>query len=124
MNRNSICVHATALVALCLSLDVAAAQASWTTPLRGSWVQTGTLAQGDVILAGRDGAAQIVVGDNENAAVHQAAEFLAGDIAKISGRRPSIETTPSREGGNIHLVTLGIGAVPAAVDTAAMRGQW
>jgi hypothetical protein len=27
---------------------------------------------------------QIVVGDDENAAVHQAAEFLAGDIEKIS----------------------------------------
>lgn len=124
MHRKRICVYAAALTALCFCAGVAVAQAPWTTPLRGSWVQAGTPGQGDVMLAGNAGTAQIVVGDNENAAVHQAAEFLAGDIAKISGHRPSIETTASGDGVNIHLLTLGNGAVPSAVDTRAMQGQW
>src|ERR1035438_7066718 len=67
---------------------VSAQTAPWTTPLRGSWVQTGPAAQGDIVLAAHDGTSQIVVGDDENAAVRQAAEFLAGDIEKISGHRP------------------------------------
>jgi hypothetical protein len=65
------------LVLCALTPSLASAQTTpWTTPLRGSWVQTGPPAQGDVILAGRDRASEIVVSDSENSAVHQAAEFL------------------------------------------------
>src|ERR1017187_7884642 len=97
--------------------------APWTAPLRGSWVQTGPAAQGDIVLAAKDGTSQIVVADDENAAVHQAAEFLAGDIEKISGHRPQIVKAPG-DRVNIRLVTLGHGEVPAAVDARAMQGQW
>ncbi len=61
----------------------------WTASLRGSWIQTGPAAQGDLILAGKDSIAEIVVAGNENSAVKQAAEFLAGDIEKISGEKTS-----------------------------------
>jgi hypothetical protein len=106
------------LLALCA---LASAQTvPWTTPLRGSWVQTGAPAQGDVRLAG----SEIVVSDDENSAVHQAAEFLAGDIEKISGQRPPVMKTPSADRVSIRLVTLGHGEVPAAVDAGAMQGQW
>src|SRR6266567_7168640 len=108
------------LLALCASAQTA----PWTTPLRGSWVQTGTPAQGDVILAAKDGASEIVVSDDENSVVHQAAEFLAGDIEKISGYKPSIVKMPSRNRVSIRLMTLGHGNLPAAVDSAAMQGQW
>ena len=101
-----------------------AQSAPWTAPLRGSWVQTGTPGPGDTNLASRDGASQIVVSDDENAAVHQAAAFLAADIEKISGHRPAIVTTPAGSGPSIRLVTLGLGEVPAAVGAAALQGQW
>jgi hypothetical protein len=87
-------------------------------------VQTGPAATGDVTLAAKDSASEIVVGDGENAAVHQAAEFLAGDIEKISGYRPPVVKTPGGDRVAIRLVTLGHGDVPATVDTAAMQGQW
>jgi len=114
------------LLALCaLASTLASAQTSpWTTPLRGSWVQSGPPAQGDVILAGKDGVGEIVVSDDENAAVHQAAEFLAGDIEKISGYRPSLVKTPGADKVGIRLVTLGHGEVPAEINAGAMQGQW
>jgi hypothetical protein len=96
----------------------------WTASLRGAWVQTGPAATGDVTLASKDAVAQIVVGDEENTAVHQAAEFLSGDIEKISGYKPAIvgAATPGRV--NIRLVTLGHATIPAAIDTRSMQGQW
>jgi hypothetical protein len=77
-----------------------------------------------VILAGKDGASEVVVSDDENSAVHQAAEFLAGDIEKISGYRPAVVKTPSADRAGIRLLTLGHGEPPAAIDAGAMRGQW
>jgi len=64
------------------------------------------------------------VGDDEKAAVHRAAEFLAGDIEKISGYRPPVVKTPGGDRVAIRLVTLGHPEAPAAIDTAAMQGQW
>lgn len=75
-------------------------------------------------LAGREGVGQIVVADDENAAVHQAAEFLAGDIEKISGHRPPVVKTASDDRVNIRLMTLGHGPAPATIDAGAMQGQW
>jgi hypothetical protein len=106
------------------ALSASAQTAPWTGTLRGSWVQTGSAAAGDVMLASRDGAAEIVVGDDENSAVHQAAEFLAGDIEKISGYKPAIVKSASGDRAAIRMVTLGHGQVPAAVDTSGMQGQW
>ena len=84
--RRILTIPYSLLALFALASSLASAQtAPWTIPLRGSWVQTGSPAQGDVILAGKDGASEVVVSDDENSAVHQAAEFLAGDIEKISG---------------------------------------
>ena len=98
--------------------------APWTAGLRGSWIQTGPASQGDVVLAGKDGASQIVVGDKETAAVHQAADFLASDIEKISGYRPTVVRAPGGDRVSIRLVTLGNAEIPAVVGAASMQGQW
>jgi hypothetical protein len=113
-------------LALCaLGSGRASAQtAPWTTSLRGSWVRTGPAAQGDVTLAAKDSVSEIVVGDDENSAVHQAAEFLAGDIERVSGYKPPVVKTPSGNRVSIRLVTLGHGTVPAAINAGAMQGQW
>src|ERR1019366_9416965 len=123
--RRILTIPYSLLALFVLFSSLASAQtAPWTIPLRGSWVETGSPAQGDVILAGKDGASEVVVSDDENSAVHQAAEFLAGDIEKISGYRPPIVKTPSEDRVGIRLVTLGHGEPPAAIDAGAMRGQW
>ncbi|MBZ5622681.1 MAG: glycosyl hydrolase 115 family protein [Acidobacteriia bacterium] len=126
MTFRRICTIPCALAALCamVSSGAPAQTAPWTDFLRGSWVQSGPAAQGDVILAGKNSPSQIVVGDNETAAVHQAAEFLAGDIERISGYRPPVVKTPSGDRVSIRLVTLGNGEAPAAIDAGAMQGQW
>jgi hypothetical protein len=112
-------------VLILLTVSTAAlAQAPWTSTLRGAWVQTGAPATGDIILAGKGVANEVVVADNENSAVHQAAEFLAGDIEKISGAKPPIVNTPTVDRVSIRLVTLGNGQIPSEVNAAAMRGQW
>lgn len=108
---------------LSLSVCASAQNGPWTGILRGSWVETGPAAPGDVVLASHGAGASIVVAADENTAVHQAAEFLAGDIEKISGYKPPIVTTPG-SGANIRMVTLGHGEVPAALDAATLQGQW
>jgi hypothetical protein len=107
-----------------LTLPICAQTTPWTSVLRGSWVRTGPSAAGDVTLASKEAVSQIVVADDENAAVHQAAEFLAGDIEKISGYKPAIVKTATDDKVNIRLVTLGHGNIPSAVDTRGMQGQW
>jgi hypothetical protein len=108
-----------------LTMAASAQNAPWSTPLRGSWVQTGEAASGDVTLASGAGVADIVVADGEASCVKQAAEFLAGDIERISGRRPPIVTAPTTNHVSIRLVTLGRGdAPPAAVNASAIQGQW
>src|SRR5205809_1136437 len=102
-----------------------AAQADpWAAPLRGSWVRTGPAATGDVVLASHDSGVEIVVGAAENLNVRQAAAFLAGDIETISGYRPPIVSTPTTGRTSIRLATEGNGPLPAAIDAAALRGQW
>src|SRR5207237_74748 len=102
-----------------------AAQADpWAAPLRGSWVRTVPAATGDVVLASHDSGVEIVVGAAENLNVRQAAAFLAGDIETISGYRPPIVSTPTTGRTSIRLATVGNGPLPAAIDAAALRGQW
>jgi hypothetical protein len=105
---------------LLLALSASAQTPPWTAVLRGSWVQTGPATSGDVTLS----ASPIVVADEENAAVHQAAEFLAGDIEKISGHRPQIVNTPPAGRGSVRLITLGRGPISSALDVRAIQGQW
>jgi hypothetical protein len=68
--------------------------------------------------------AEIVVSDSENLAVHQAADFLAGDIEKISGHKPAVVNTAAEAKVNIRLVTLGHGEVPGSIGAARLEGQW
>src|SRR5579872_4082236 len=103
---------------------LASQTAPWTTVLRGSWVQTAGPSAGDIVLASKDHVCEIVVSDDEDSAVRQAAEFLAGDIEKISGHKPVLVKTPSADRTGIRLVTLGHGQLPADVDTRSMQGQW
>lgn len=107
-----------------LAMPALAQSRPWTGVVRGSWVQTGPAAAGDITLAAKDSVSQVVVADDENAAVHQAAEFLAGDIAKISGQKPAIVKTATGDKVNIRLVTVGHGQIPSSVDTRSMLGQW
>jgi hypothetical protein len=82
------------LAALALAALAPAAMAQeWMGPVRGTWVQTGAAQAGDVTLASPAGVCEIVVAPTEHSAVQQAAKFLAGDIEKISGKKPAIVTT-------------------------------
>jgi hypothetical protein len=111
--------------AMLVLLPSAQAQtAPWTTILHGSWVQTGAAAQGDVTLSSTGAVCQIVVAADEGSNVHQAAEFLAGDIEKISGRKPAVVSAPSGGGASIHLVSVGHSGIPAEVNAASLQGQW
>ena len=107
-----------------LTVPASAQNTAWTAVLRGSWVRTGPAARGDVTLASAASTASIIVADDENRAVHQAAEFLAGDIENISGHRPAVGNTPASGRPNIRLATLGNAAVPATVNASALQGQW
>ena len=115
------------LLALLLAAAPVAAQ-EWAAPVRGSWVQTGEAAEGDVMLASPGGpVAQIVVGEDEESPVRRAAEFLAGDIEQISGQRPEIVAEAETGAPAIHLVTLGTPAeasIPESIDKEKLRGQW
>jgi hypothetical protein len=104
-----------------LAAAAGAQTAPWTSALRGSWVQTAPVQPGDVVL---DAATQIVIADDENTAVHQAAAFLAGDIEKITSHRPPVVNSGAADRPAIRLVTLGHAAVPAAVNANALQGQW
>lgn len=107
-----------------MAFSATAQNAPWAGTVRGAWVQTGLPAAGDVSLAAKGSGAQIVVSDDETTAVHQAAVFLAGDIAEISGYRPDVVKTATGGKVNIRLVTLGHGQIPAVVNAAALQGQW
>jgi hypothetical protein len=107
------------------ALAAASAQtAPWTAHLRGSWVATGSPAAGDVTIAAPDRTAEIVVAAGEAPNVRQAADFLAGDIQKISGHYPVIAAAPSAGRVHIRLVTLGNGEVSEAVHAQSLAGKW
>lgn len=78
----------------------------WTETIRGSWVQTGTPATGDILLVSGNEVCEIVVGKNESGIVNQAALFLAEDIRKISGKTPEIVHNPSGKKNSIHIATI------------------
>jgi hypothetical protein len=101
------------------------APALWTAPLRGAWVEAGSPAADDIVLADHGAGCEIVVGPEEDLNVRQAARFLAGDIERISGYLPPLVETPSGGGRvSIRLVTLGKETVPSSIDTRTMQGQW
>ena len=97
----------------------------WSGPVRGSWVRAeGKQQAGDIRLKN----CEIVVASDENSAVRQAAVFLAGDIEKISGTRPSIVSAPSGPSARrvaIRLITLNDAVtLPAGIARQKLAGQW
>jgi len=122
--RAGIVVTVCACIGLLPAARAVAQEVPWSGPVRGTWVQTGPAAAGDVVLASGGSGAEIVVGRDEPLNVRQAAIFLAGDIARISGYHPAIVDTPSTGAVSIRLVTFGMGTLPREVDTRGMQGQW
>ncbi len=88
MPNNTIRILAMLLIELMLC-GVANAQQWMIMPARG-WRMRTLVIPNDVVLVDSDTVCDIVVAGTENSAVKQAATFLAGDIEKISGRRPQI----------------------------------
>lgn len=125
MSRSTWMIPIT-FIAAAMGLQPLSARAQeWTERVRGSWVQKEAPGDGDVVLAGNGRGAQIVVAEEEEAPVRQAAEFLAGDIEKISGFRPEIVSEAADDGPAIRLVTVGRGAeLPEGIATDALEGQW
>ncbi len=98
----------------------------WTAPVRGSWARTdGPAVPGEVVLAAPGAGCELVVDPHEHSAVRQAAEFLAGDIAKLSGYRPPIVVAPSGQRVAVRLATLDPARpVSAALARGRLAGQW
>jgi hypothetical protein len=113
-----------AVVLFSAALNLRAQTAPWTAPLRGAWVQRGAPAPGDVVLVSGASVCQIVVAGDEKSNVQQAAEFLSGDLAKISGRKPAVVKTASEAGVSIHLVTIGHPGIPPEVNAPSLQGRW
>jgi len=87
-------------------LSAAACAQEWSQPVRGSWVRADDRAQrGDVTLVASGSGCEIVVGPGEHTAVAQAARFLAADIEKISGYKPSIVEQPTAGRVGIRMLT-------------------
>lgn len=109
-----------------LVLSLTAFGQEWSTPVRGSWIRADERAQaGDLILARSGAGCEIVVSQDENSAVKQAAVFLAGDIEKISGFKPPIVSNASGGRVAIHLVTINDKAnVPAGIARQELDGKW
>ncbi len=112
------------LPALLLAVSAAAQTPPWTSVVSGARVKNGPPAAGARPKGRKNSAARIVVADEENSAVHQAAAFLAADIEKISGYKPAVANTPAEGQVNIHIGTAGRLPTPAAVDAASLQGQW
>lgn len=104
-----------------LAIPVTSSAQEWSGVVRGSWVRDGVPQSGDIALTN----CEIVVASDENPAVQQAAVFLAGDIEKISGRKPSVVSRPTGGRVAIRLVTLNDAAlVPAGIAKQKLAGQW
>lgn len=87
--------------------------------IRGSWVRTGSSQAGDTALNN----CRIVAGKNEHSAVQQAAKFLSGDIAQISGyQAPIIEKAGAKQ-VNIILATIGNITLPKGIDANKLKGK-
>ena len=96
----------------------------WNESVRGSWVQNDKPVAKDVMLVANGQVCEIVVSNNENSAVKQAAQFLSGDIEKICGIKPKIVEVPGKNAVSIRLVTLGNSKIPLDVETASLKGKW
>ena len=115
------------LLATILSCPPAAMAQEWEGPVRGSWVRDGEPEPEDVMLVDAGGVAEIVLAESAGSIMRRAAEFLAGDIEKITGQRPAIVPRPSGKGPFIRMMIAGEGAeaqLPEGIDSAALAGKW
>lgn len=96
---------------------------TWATR-RGSWVRKDALATGDIVLANAAKGCSLIVQDQANSAVKQAATFLAGDIFKISGHKPELASAPKAGTVSIHVMTLGEGSIPDQISTDDIKDKW
>lgn len=112
------------LVLIGLVVSQAAAQ-EWTAPVRGSWVRGDAAEAGDLVLADGEQVAEIVLPEAAHSAVRQAATFLAGDIEKLTGKRPQLVAAPTGDRPAIRLVTLGDDQeIPADIARQQLEGKW
>jgi len=109
-------MRAMGAILLLLITSTALAQ-EWSGRVRGSWVRDGEAQPGDAVMADQKGVCDIVVGDDEHSAVKRAAAFLAGDIEKITGRKPAVVAKSVEGHHKIHLST-------AANDQQAGKWPW
>jgi hypothetical protein len=126
MNPQQIRIMRFVIIFSCLlgSAPLEAQNPFWSSQVRSSWVQNELGAKGDIVLVRNNGGCEIVVSAQEDAAVRQSAEFLAGDIEKISGFRPPLLAQASGGQCAIHLVTMGKGPAPEDVDAKLLKGAW
>ncbi|MDQ3748740.1 MAG: glycosyl hydrolase 115 family protein [Acidobacteriota bacterium] len=105
-------------------LSVGATAQDWSQGVRSSWIQSGALREGDIVLVDGNTGCEIVVSEKEHSAVRQAASFLASDIEKISGYKPNIVQSASGKNTAIHLVTLSIGEIPQDIAKNKLQNLW
>src|ERR1044072_9073154 len=96
----------------------------WAGPVQGSWVREGEAQAGDAVIADEKGVCEIVVGETENPAVKRAAECLAGDIEKITGKKPAIVPKPVSARRGIHLSTAPGDGANAKWNFSFHPGDW
>jgi hypothetical protein len=115
-----------AATALLLAVQCPAVAQEWQDHVRGSWVRDGKPQDGDVTLIAPGGkTCQIVVPDDANSAVKQAAVFLSGDLYKITGQAVHFAPAPAKGKINICLFTLGDKSeLPPAIRQDRLKGQW
>jgi hypothetical protein len=107
-------------------LPAAASAQDWKEPVRGTWVRQDNKAQaGDLTLIAPGKPCQIVVKNDANSAVKQAAVFLANDLLKITGQVIHFAPAPTQGMVNINLATVGDGTdLPRGIQADKLKGQW
>ncbi|MFK7863816.1 MAG: hypothetical protein AB8B95_06255 [Pseudohongiellaceae bacterium] len=96
---------------------------SWDQIKRGAWLGEADSAENLVLVNDRF-VADIVISPEAHSAVRQAAEFLAADIEKISGKKPRIRTSSTSGVPTINFATAGRSPIPPQIDTGNLAGKW
>ena len=99
------------IVAVVLCFGSFATAQEWKDRVRGSWVDEAN-GPGGIRLVDGEKVCEIIVAPTEHSCVQQAAKFLAGDIEKITGKRPAVVAKPTP------------GHVAVHVDTAKSDDRW
>lgn len=108
---------------LLLGASFVAHAQQWQQPLRGSWLAEGSI-EGSLILVDANRLADIVLSEDAPSAVRRAALFLAADIERITGQKPSLVTHPRAGVSSIRFATIGQDEVPDFIATKQLQGLW